>query len=546
MRLGCQAGRNPSPLIGGTQEVLQMPRLDAPPARQYTRRRGGNLGGARAVIDIRVLAFDLGAESGRAVVAGFDGERLALEEAHRFPNAPVRAFEGGRERLYWNALGLLAEVKRGIALAAHGGDLAALGIDTWGVDFGLLDRAGSHLGTPYHYRDRRTTGMLAEACARVGRAEIFATTGVQLLELNSLYQLLALRHENPGQLDAARTFLMMPDLLHYWLTGRAAAELTNATTSQCYAPRARDWARPLLTALDLPVRIFPAVVTPGTVLERLLPSVGEESGAGAVPVIAVATHDTGSAVAGAPLPDRADSCLWISSGTWSIVGVEVREPVLSSDALALGFGNEGGVEGTFRLCRNVAGLWLVQECRRSFARDGQRLSYDDLTALAAAADSPGAYLNLRSAEFLAPPDMPEAIRAHCARTGQPVPSDRGEVIRCALESLALAYREVLGQAESLLGRRLEVVHVFGGGSRNALLSQLTADATGRPVVAGPAEATSLGNALVQLAALGYVESISAGRELVRRSFSLRRFEPTPGATERWAAAAEKMRGVTAE
>ncbi len=488
----------------------------------------------------RVLAFDLGAESGRAVVVGFDGERLALEEVHRFPNAPVRAFEGGRERLYWNALGLLAEVKRGIALAANSGPLASVGVDTWGVDFGLLDRAGCLIGTPYHYRDPRTTGMLAEACARVGRESIFAATGVQLLELNSLFQLLALRRENPGQLDAARTFLMMPDLLHYWLTGRAAAEFTNATTSQCFDPRARDWARPLLSSLNLPTGIFPAAVSPGTVLERLLPSVGEESGAGRVPVVAIATHDTGSAVAGAPL---ARDCLWISSGTWSIVGVEVHAPVLAPEALALGFGNEGGVAGTFRLCRNVAGLWLVQECRRSFARDGDRLSYDDLTALAAAADSPGAYLDLRSAEFLAPPDMPEVIRGHCARTGQPVPADRGQILRCALESLALAYREVLGQAESLLGRRLEVVHVFGGGSRNSLLNQLTADATGRPVVAGPAEATSLGNALVQLGSLGYVESIAAGRELVRRSCPLERFEPTPGSAEPWAAAEDAMRRI---
>jgi rhamnulokinase len=488
----------------------------------------------------RVLAFDLGAESGRAVAASFDGERLALEEVHRFPNEPVRVFEGGRERLYWNALGLLAEVKRGIALASRGGPLASLGIDTWGVDFGLLDGAGCLLGMPYHYRDHRTTGMLAEASARVGREAIFEQTGVQLLELNSLYQLLALQRESPEQLEAARTFLMMPDLLHYWLTGRTAAELTNATTSQCYDPRARDWARALLGALNLPVGIFPPAVSPGTVLERLLTTVGDEVGAGGVPVIAVATHDTGSAVAGAPLSDR---CLWISSGTWSIVGVEVPEPVISPRALALGFGNEGGVEGTFRLCRNVAGLWLIQECRRSFARGGERLSYDDLTALAAEGESAGAYLDLRSPDFLAPPDMPEAIRAHCAQAGQPVPADRGQILRCALESLALAYREVMEQAESLLSRRLDVVHVFGGGSRNWLLNQLTADATGRPVFAGPAEATSLGNALVQLTALGYVESIATGRELIRRSFALQRFEPTPGSAERWAAAAETIRRV---
>lgn len=489
----------------------------------------------------RVLAFDLGAESGRAVVASFDGGRLALEEVHRFQNEPVRVFEGGRERLYWNALGLLAEVKRGIAFAARGGTPASIGIDTWGVDFGLLDRAGCLLGAPYHYRDRRTAGALAEASARVGREAIFERTGVQLLELNSLYQLLALRRENPGQLEAARTFLMMPDLLHYWLTGRATGELTNATTSQCYDPRGKDWAWPLLRALDLPAGIFPPVVGPGTVLGPLLPSVAEEIGVGGVPVIAVATHDTGSAVAGTPLADQ--GALWISSGTWSIVGVEVGAPVVSPLALALGFGNEGGIEGTFRLCRNVAGLWLVQGCRRSFARDGERLSYDDLTALAAASESPGAYLDLRSPDFLAPPDMPEAIRAHCARTEQPVPASRGQILRCALESLALAYREVLEQAEALLRRRLDVVNIVGGGSRNALLNQLTADATGRPVLAGPAEATSLGNALVQLAALGYVESIAAGRELIRRSFPIRLFEPNPGSAEKWAAAAEKMRAI---
>jgi len=470
---------------------------------------------------LNFLALDLGAESGRAMLGQFDGQRIRLSEVHRFPNGPVRLPDG----LHWDALRLWTEIKRGLALAAqeHGVDLAGVGLDTWGVDFGLLDRGGALISNPYHYRDSRTDGMLDEAFRRVPRVEIFEQTGIQFMQINSLYQLLAMVVGRSPVLGIAETFLTMPDLFNYWLTRRKVCELTIATTTQCYDPRKGDWARPLLERLDIPTHIFPEIVAPGTILSELLPAVADEVGLGKVPVIAPACHDTGCAVAA--VPAEGVDFVYISSGTWSLMGAELSEPVINEQSLAFDLTNEGGVGGTFRFLKNIVGLWLVQECRRTWARQGEEISYDDLSQMAAQAHPFQSVVDPDYSEFLKPGDMPARIRAFCQMTDQPVPQNKGAIIRCALESLALKYRWVLERLEEILDRRLQPIHIVGGGTQNRLLNQFTADATSRRVIAGPIEATAVGNVITQAMALGYITSLEEARQVVRNSFDLVAYEP---------------------
>ncbi len=473
------------------------------------------------VHDLGLLAFDLGAESGRAILGRFDGERVRLSEVYRFANEPVQLPTG----LHWDVLRLWAEVKRGLGLAvrSEGDGLASIGVDAWGNDFGLLDRDGRLLENPYHYRDSRTDGMMEEAFRRVGRRRIFEETGIQMMPVNGLYQLMAMAVNRSPLFDVAARFLTMPDLFHYWLSGRAVCEFTNATTTQCYDPRRSDWARPLLEALGIPPGIFREVVPPGTILDPLQVAVREEVGAGAVPVIAPASHDTGSAVAAVPAdgPDFA----WISSGTWSIMGADVPAPVIDERSLAFDMTNEGGIAGTFRYCKNILGLWLVQECRRTWAREGEDLSYEQLTQMAAAARPFQAVVDADCRDFLKPGDMPARVRDYCRRTGQAGPVDKGSIVRVLLEGIALKYRLVLERLEAALGRRLSPIHIIGGGSRNRLLSQFTANATGRTVVTGPGEASALGNVLVQAMALGELRSVSELRAVARNSSTPEVFEP---------------------
>ncbi len=474
---------------------------------------------------LNFLAFDLGAESGRAILGQFDGKRIQLSEVHRFPNGPVYLLDG----MHWDVLRLWTEIKRSMALIAreHGGDLAGVGLDTWGVDFGLLDRDGALISNPYHYRDSRTDGMIDEAFRRVPREEIFEQTGIQFMPLNSLFQLLSMVVDRSPALDIAQIFLTMPDLFNYWLTGRKVSEFSIATTTQCYDPRKGDWAMPLLERLDIPAHIFPEIVPPGTVLDQLSPSVAEEVGLrpkGGLPIIAPACHDTGSAVAA--VPAEGSDFAWISSGTWSIMGAELPEPVINEQSLAFNFTNEGGVCGTFRFSKNIMGLWLVQECRRTWARQGEEFSYDELTQMAAQADAFQAVIDPDYGDFLKPGDMPDRIRAFCQMTNQPVPQSKGAIIRCTLEGIALKYRWVLERVEEMLGRRLEPLHIVGGGTRNRLLSQFTADAIGRPVVTGPIEATAAGNVVMQALALGHIASLEEGREVVRNSFDVVSYEPS--------------------
>jgi rhamnulokinase len=479
----------------------------------------------------KFLAFDLGAESGRAVVGHLAGDRLRLEEIHRFPNGPVQVLDS----LHWDVLRLWTEIKHGLGLAAraYGRDLLSAGLDTWGVDFGLLAADDTLLGNPYHYRDRRTDGMMDAAFRVAPRDEIYRRTGIQFMQINSLYQLLAMARAGSPALAAARTFLNMPDLFNFWLSGRKASEFTIATTSQCYDPRAGDWARDMLARLGIPPHIFGEVVPPGTVLGAVRPAVAGETACPSLLVVASAGHDTASAVAA--VPTAGGDYIYLSSGTWSLMGVEVGQPIITDQSLAYDLTNEGGVGGTFRFLKNIMGLWLVQECRREWARAaGGPISYDDLTRLAAEAPAFGPLVALTDSRFLPPGDMPARIQAICRETGQAVPQSRGEIVRCALESLALEYRWVAERLDEMVGRRLPTVHIFGGGSRNKLLNQFAADATARTVVAGPVEATAIGNVLVQAIALGHIGSLAEGRAVVRRSFEVETYEPRD--TAAWDAA----------
>jgi rhamnulokinase len=458
------------------------------------------------------------------MVGRFDGDRLGLAEAHRFDSRPVALPDG----LHTDVLRIFAEIQHGLAAAARsGGEIAGVGVDTWGVDFALLDGAGRLLGTPYHYRDVLGSGVLERTLARVPRAEVFHATGIQLLELNTLFQLVLLQERRAAELAAADRLLMMPDLFSYWLCGRADNEYTIATTSQCFDTRRGEWAHGLLERLHLPGAIFGRVVPSGSVLGDLRLRIAEEAGLEPVPVLAVGGHDTALAVAA--VPARGRDFAYVSSGTWSLLGAEIDAACIDDASLAANFTNEGGVCGTIRFLKNLCGLWLVQECRRAWARGGTADSYDDLTAMAATAPGFRSLVDVDHPDFASPGNMPGRLQAFCRRTGQPVPETKGEIVRCALDSLALKYRHVLATLESILGRRLEPLHVVGGGSRNRLLCQLAADATGRTVVAGPVEATAVGNVAMQAMTLGHVASLAEARELVRRSFEIATYDPQPGA-----------------
>ncbi len=484
-----------------------------------------------------LLAIDLGAESGRAILATLAGAQLSLTDIHRFSNGPVRLPDG----LHWDILRLWTEIKAALHIATHQhhAQLAGIGIDTWGVDYGLLDRAGALIGNPYHYRDQRTDGLMEEAFKRLPRERIFDLTGIQFMQLNTLYQLFSMVVQPSPTLQIAETFLTMPDLLNYWLSGRKVCEFTMATTTQCFDPRRCEWSQPLLEALGIPLPIFPEVVQPGTVLGPVLPDIAEESGCGPVPVIAPACHDTGSAVAA--VPAEAQHFAWISSGTWSIMGAEASDPIVNAQSLKYNFTNEGGVNGTWRFSKNIMGLWLVQECRRTWARAGEDLSYTEITRLAAAAEPFRSIVDVDAADFFQPGDMPARIQKYCERTQQPVPDTKGAIVRCALESLALKYRWVLERLEEMLGYRLEPIHIIGGGTQNQLLNQFTADATNRSVVAGPVEATAIGNVLMQAVALGHLKSLDEARAVVRYSFQPETYEPHP--SEHWDAAYQKLLSI---
>jgi rhamnulokinase len=468
----------------------------------------------------KILAFDLGAESGRALVGRFDGSRLELDVVHRFATGGVHTLD----TLHWDVLGLWREMLDGCRKAAADfGPLASLGVDTWGVDVAFLGRDGQLLGNPRHYRDPHTENIMEAAFARTPRAEIFRQTGIQFMRFNTLFQLLAFQRDRSPLLENARSMLFIPDLFHYWFTGVKVNEYTDASTSQMIDPHARTWARDLVRSFQLPENILGTLVPPGTLLGPVHSSLVSQMGLPAIPVIAPATHDTAAAVAA--VPARGDSWAYISSGTWSLVGAETRQPCTDAKALAANVTNEGGVDGTIRLLKNVMGLWLVQECRRAWIRQGTDYSYETLMHLAQAAPPFVSLIDPDDAGFILPTSMPQAIVDYCKKKNQTAPSEPGPTIRCALESLAMKYRWVLEKLEGLIGRKLAVIHVVGGGSQNTLLCQLTADCCNRPVIAGPVEATAVGNVLTQAMGLKLLSNLAEAREVVRRSFAPQSFDP---------------------
>jgi rhamnulokinase len=481
------------------------------------------------------LAIDLGAESGRVMLGVIDGGKLALEELHRFANTPVRVATG----LYWDTFRLFHEIREGLTKAGRERKLQidGIGVDTWGVDFGLLGSDGALVDNPRHYRDARNNGMLERTFAAAPREEIFSHTGVQFMQLNSLCQLYAMKLADSPGLKAACKLLFMPDLLSYWLTGVQKAELTIASTSQFYNPAKKRWAVELLDKLGLPSSILPEIVQPGSLLGPVLPEIAESCGIGPVNVYATGGHDTASAVAS--VPAEGDGWCYISSGTWSLMGTEEDAPVINDKALALNFTNEVGFGGKIRLLKNIAGLWLVQECRKQWAAEGNRYEYSELTQMAEAAKPFAAVIDPDA--FLEIGNMPARIAEYCKATGQSAPEQPGGMVRVILESLALRYRQVLESLESLRGSRIGTIHIVGGGSRNQVLNQFVADATGRRVAAGPTEATAAGNIIIQAIGAGQLKDHAEARQVIRNSFPVTVVEPK--SRDGWDAAYEKFQRI---
>ena len=470
----------------------------------------------------KFLAFDFGASSGRAMLATFDGEKITLEEKHRFSNDPVDI----NGSLHWDVLRLFFEIKQGILKCANSGDrdIDCIGIDTWGVDYGLLDANDKLLGNPYHYRDTRTDGMYDKAFAVVPKEEIYAETGIAFNWFNTLFQLLSAKLSKDVALENAKTMLFMPDLFNYFLTGEKKVEYTIASTSQMFDSRTHTWAKDLLKKLDIPTDIFPEMVYPGQVVGTVKPELAEELGIAEVPVIAVASHDTGSAVASVPVVDEKDF-IYISSGTWSLMGVELDSPNVSEDALNYNYTNEGGVNKTIRFLKNIMGLWLIQESRRQWDREGELLSFDELEKQANEATPFASLIDPDYPAFQTPGNMPRRIREYCEKTGQKVPETKGEIVRCIAESLAFKYRQTIEGMEDVNGKKYNSVHIVGGGIKDKMICRFTANATKRVVEAGPVEATSIGNVLVQAMAVGAISDLNEGRKVVKNSFDIARYEP---------------------
>ena len=483
------------------------------------------------------LAMDFGASSGRAMLGIFDGETLHLEELHRFANGPVTGADG---HLHWDAEALFGEICTSLALAAKRGiKLESIGVDTWGVDYGLLDGDGQLLAMPFHYRDSRTDGQMDAVFAKVPQQEVFEATGIQFMQINTLFQLYAERGgERFGQ---AQKLLFMPDLFNYLLTGEARCERSIASTSQCYNPVAHEWASDMLARLGLGDVPWAELIDAGTVLGPVKADIASSTGIGPVPVVAVAGHDTASAVVAVPAASK--DFVYLSSGTWSLMGVERDSPLIDAHSHRLNFTNEIGYGRNVRFLRNITGMWLQQECRRYWQDAGQAYSWRELEGLAEAAEPFRSVINSDDPSFALPGEMPEKIAAWCRAHGQPVPATPGAYVRAIFEGLALRYRWVVERLEALQGKPVTALHVVGGGSANHLLNQFTASATGKTVLAGPTEATALGNIAVQMLGLGHVEDLATARKLVANSFPTVRYEPEN--TAAWTAAAQQFAGIFA-
>ena len=479
------------------------------------------------------IACDLGAESGRVMLGTLADDRLALEEVHRFPNGPI-AVNGS---LRWDVLRLFDELKVGLRkVRARGVSVAGLSSDSWGVDFVWLRDHEPLLTAPYHYRDARTDAGFERAFALVTREEIFAETGVQFMTINTLYQMHADVQQRPWVLKAADCFLPIGDYFNYLFSGVAKAEASLASTTQLYNPKRGKWSRPLLKKLGLPKKLFPEVVPSGTVLGAALPELGLPG----AQVIAACSHDTGAAVAAVPAAGR--GWAYLSSGTWSLLGIEAKKPIITDQSREYNFTNEVGYGGRIRFLKNIIGLWILQECRRTWANEGCEYDYEQLEQMAAEAAPLRVLINPDDPRFGRPNDMPQKIVDCCRETGQSPPATHGEVARCVLESLALLYRKTLDELEAVTGQKLTTLHIVGGGSKNKLLNQFSANATGRTVVAGPVEATAAGNVLIQAIALGHLPSLDALRRVVGQSFPVQAYQPQ--STAMWQKAYERFRRIT--
>lgn len=484
----------------------------------------------------RVLAFDFGASSGRAIIGCFDGDKITLEEVHRFSNDPVSV--GGT--VYWDVLRLFYEIKQGIIKAKIAGGFDSIGIDTWGVDFGLIDSEGKLMENPVHYRDARTVGLVDEAFKTMPKEKLYGITGIQFMELNTLFQLISLKKYRPWMLERADKMLFMPDLFGYMLTGKMCAEYSIASTSQLIDLDKRTWSKEILDAFGIKESVFAPLVQPGTVLGELSKEVCEECGVDPVPVISVCGHDTQSAITSVPCEDG--DFAFLSSGTWSLFGTELDKPIVNETSMNINITNEGGFDGSTGFLKNIIGLWLIQESRRQWKREGKEYSYADLEKLALAAEPFKCFINPDAPEFVPHGNIPERVREFCRKTGQYVPETVGEIMRCIYESLAMKYRLTFEKLRECTERDYPVIHVIGGGTKDGLLCQMTANSCDRTVKAGPIEATVMGNVAVQLMSDGSVKNIGQARKIVADSSELKTFEPKD--TDKWAGAYEDFLKVT--
>lgn len=480
----------------------------------------------------RVLAFDFGASSGRAIIGCFDGDKITLEEVHRFSNDPVSV--GGT--VYWDVLRLFYEIKQGIIKAKIAGGFDSIGIDTWGVDFGLIDSEGKLMENPVHYRDTRTVGLVDEAFKTMPKEKLYGITGIQFMELNTLFQLISLKKYRPWMLERADKMLFMPDLFGYMLTGKMCAEYSIASTSQLIDLDKRTWSKEILDAFGIKESVFAPLVQPGTVLGELSKEVCEECGVDPVPVISVCGHDTQSAITSVPCEDG--DFAFLSSGTWSLFGTELDKPIVNETSMNINITNEGGFDGSTGFLKNIIGLWLIQESRRQWKREGKEYSYADLEKLALAAEPFKCFIDPDAPEFVPHGNIPERVREFCRKTGQYVPETVGEIMRCIYESLAMKYRLTFEKLRECTERDYPVIHVIGGGTKDGLLCQMTANSCDRTVKAGPIEATVMGNVAVQLMSDGSVKNIGQARKIVADSSELKTFEPKD--TDKWAGVYENF------
>lgn len=475
---------------------------------------------------LNLLAFDLGASNGRAIIGKYNGDRIILQEIHKFENAGVNI----HGHLYWDILDLFKQIRKGLGAAVtaatnENSRINSLAIDTWGVDYGLLDRNDNLLANVYHYRDKRTDNLLEKIFKQLPKEEIYGQTGIQFMQINTLVQLYADKLVRPWILNNAEALLFIPDLLNFFLTGKKYNEYTNSSTSQLFNPSTNSWADEIFTKLELPRDIMRPIIYPGNELGMLTANVKHQVGIDYdIPVIAAGSHDTASAVVATPLTDSSNS-VYISSGTWSLLGMELSKPVINHQSQSENFTNECGVGKKIRFLKNISGLWLIQECRRSWQRDGLNLTYDQISQAAAAAPPLRALVDPDDPRFLNPQDMPQAIRDYCQSTNQPVPEEYGEVARCVYESLAASYATTITKLEQMIGTKIETIHMVGGGIQAEILCQFTANATGRKVITGPVEATAMGNIVTQLMAIGEIKGLAQARQLIRRSTKLKEYLP---------------------